>query len=110
MVEHRFYDKLCSYADLASSDMVLDAGAGLGYLSRFLAEKCKMVIAVEKDPHVARVLCEQIKGISNVIVIEGDVLKATLPEFNKVIAIPPYYLSSRTQIRLCSDDFTERIF
>ncbi len=94
MVEHRFYDKLCSYADLASSDVVLDAGAGFGYLSRFLANKCKMVIAVEKDRHVARVLCEQIKGISNVIVIEGDVLKATLPEFNKVIAIPPYYLSS----------------
>ena len=34
------------------------------------------------------------KAAGNVIVIEGDVLKAALPEFNKVIAIPPYYLSS----------------
>ena len=39
-------------------------------------------------------LSEQVKGIGNVIVVEGDVLKADLPEFNKVIAIPPYYLSS----------------
>jgi 16S rRNA (adenine1518-N6/adenine1519-N6)-dimethyltransferase len=30
-----------------------------------------------------------------VTIIEGDVLKSALPEFNKVIAIPPYYLSSR---------------
>ena len=28
-------------------------------------------------------------------VIEGDVLKVALPEFNKVIAAPPYYLSSQ---------------
>ena len=34
------------------------------------------------------------KGLGNVIVVEGDVLKAELPAFNKVIAIPPYYLSS----------------
>ncbi len=86
--------KLCDHADLEISDVVLDAGAGLGFLARFLAKKCKSVIAVERDRHVAEVLREQIKGINNVTVIEGDVLKAPLPDFNKVIAIPPYYLSS----------------
>ena len=35
------------------------------------------------------------KDLDNVTVIEGDVLKASLPDFNKVIAIPPYYLSSQ---------------
>jgi 16S rRNA (adenine1518-N6/adenine1519-N6)-dimethyltransferase len=30
-----------------------------------------------------------------VTVIEGDMLKAQLPTFNKAIAIPPYYLSSQ---------------
>ncbi len=94
MVETSLYEKLCSYAALESSDVVLDAGAGFGFLARFLAEKCKSVIAVEKDRQVAEVLREQTKGIGNVTVIEGDVLKATLPNFNKVIAIPPYYLSS----------------
>jgi 16S rRNA (adenine1518-N6/adenine1519-N6)-dimethyltransferase len=74
--------------------VVLDAGAGFGFLSRFLADKCKTVIAVEKDPQVAQVLREQVKEAGNVIVVEGDVLKAALPEFNKVIGFPPYYLSS----------------
>ena len=94
MVEPSLYDKLCDYASLDASDVVLDAGAGFGFLSRFLADKCKAVIAVEKDPQVAAALREQVKGFGNVTVIEGDVLKAALPEFNKVIAIPPYYISS----------------
>ena len=95
MVETSLYEKMCSYAAIESSDVVLDAGAGFGFLARFLASKCKSVIAVEKDPQVAEVLREQTKEIGNIIVIEGDVLKAELPNFNKVIAIPPYYLSSR---------------
>jgi 16S rRNA (adenine1518-N6/adenine1519-N6)-dimethyltransferase len=94
MIEPSLYPKLVSYAELKGSDVILDAGAGFGFLTRFLSGKCKAVVAVEKDPQVVRVLREQVKGINNVTVIEGDVLKVALPSFNKVIAIPPYYLSS----------------
>ncbi len=95
MVEPSLYPKLCSYAALSKTDVVLDVGAGFGWLTCFLADKSKAVVAVEKDPKVAAVLCEQTNYLSNVTVIEGDVLKAMLPEFNKVIAAPPYYLSSQ---------------
>ena len=94
MVEPSLYPKLCSYAALSKADVVLDAGAGFGWLTCFLADKCKAIVAVEKDSHVAMVLREQVTGLGNVAVVEGDVLKAALPKFNKVIAIPPYYLSS----------------
>ena len=95
MVEPTLYPKLCSYAALGNGDVVLDAGAGFGFLTRFLSDKCKAVVAVEKDPQVAKVLREQTSGFGNVTVVEGDVLKTALPPFNKVIAIPPYYLSSK---------------
>jgi 16S rRNA (adenine1518-N6/adenine1519-N6)-dimethyltransferase len=95
MVESSFYPNLCAYASLSQSDVVLDAGAGFGFLTCFLADKCKAVIAVEKDPQVAKVLREQVHELSNVTVIEGDMLKTALPVFNKTIAIPPYYLSSK---------------
>lgn len=100
-IEPSFYPKLCSYSALNKTDVVLDAGAGFGFLTCFLADKCKSIIDVEKDSKVVKVLYEKIKGLDNVTVIEGDVLKATLPEFNKVIAIPPYYLSSQFVTWLC---------
>ena len=95
MVEPAVFERLSGYAAVGKTDVVLDAGAGFGFLTRFLAAKCKSVLAVEKDPQVAMALREQLCGAGNVTIIEGDVLKAELPEFNKVVAIPPYYLSSR---------------
>ena len=100
MVEPSVFTLLSDYAALRQSDVVLDAGAGFGFLTRFLANKCKRVVAVEKDPQVAEVLREQLRGLANVTVIEGDVLKAALPEFDKVVAVPPYYLSSRLVVWL----------
>ena len=95
IVEPLLYPKLCSYAALSKADVVLDAGAGFGWLTCFLADKSKAVVAVEKDRKLAAVLREQTNCLCNVTVIEGDVLKVALPEFNKVIAAPPYYLSSQ---------------
>jgi 16S rRNA (adenine1518-N6/adenine1519-N6)-dimethyltransferase len=94
MIAPSLYTKLCNYAVLCKEDVVLDAGAGFGWLTCFLADKCRSVVAVEKDQQVAEVLREQVKSFSNVIVIKGDILKVSLPAFNKIMAIPPYYLSS----------------
>jgi 16S rRNA (adenine1518-N6/adenine1519-N6)-dimethyltransferase len=62
-------------------------------------------LAVEKDPHVAEVLREQLKGLVNVTIIEGDVLKATIPSFSKVVSIPPYQVSSRLLLWLFDRSF-----
>jgi 16S rRNA (adenine1518-N6/adenine1519-N6)-dimethyltransferase len=95
MVEPALYAKLGDYASLNEADVVLDAGAGFGFLTRYLSKTCRGVVAVEKDPQIAEVLRERLRGVGNVTVIEGDVLRAELPEFNKVVSVPPYYLSSR---------------
>ncbi|MGE5532855.1 MAG: 16S rRNA (adenine(1518)-N(6)/adenine(1519)-N(6))-dimethyltransferase RsmA [Bacillota bacterium] len=100
MIEPSLYPKLSGYAALSKADVVLDVGAGLGWLTCFLAGKSKAVVAVEKDTEVAAILNEQANGLSNVTVIEGDVLKVAMPEFNKVIAAPPYYLSSQLVVWL----------
>jgi 16S rRNA (adenine1518-N6/adenine1519-N6)-dimethyltransferase len=105
MVEPTFYPKLCTYAEINKTDVVLDVGAGFGWLTCFLADKCKSVVAVEKDPYVAIVLRAQVRNLENVVVVEGDVLKTALPEFNKVVAIPPYYLSSHLILWLLERKF-----
>jgi 16S rRNA (adenine1518-N6/adenine1519-N6)-dimethyltransferase len=95
MVDASLYPKLSTYANLNAQDTVLDAGAGFGFLTRFLSNKCEAVIAVEKDPQVAKILREQVSDLANVTVVEGDMLKVDLPAFNKAVSIPPYYLSSQ---------------
>jgi len=105
MVDTSIFSKLSDYASLGKADVVLDAGAGFGFLTRFLSNKCKGVLAVEKDPHVAAVLREQLKGVANVTVIEGDVLKAAVPSFSKVVSIPPYQISSRLLLWLFDRSF-----
>ena len=104
MVDSSFYPKLSSYAALSAKDVVLDVGAGFGFLSLFLSPNCKQVIAVEKDPRVAEILRQQTKGFANITLIVGDVLKVDVPRFNKVISIPPYYLSSQLVMWLLDRD------
>jgi 16S rRNA (adenine1518-N6/adenine1519-N6)-dimethyltransferase len=105
MVEPSIFPKLSDYASLGKTDVVLDVGAGFGFLTRFLANECKVVLAVEKDPYVAAVLSEQLEGLANVTIIEGDVLKASVPSFNKVVSIPPYQISSRLLLWLFDRGF-----
>ncbi len=105
MVDSSLYPKLSRYAAITEQDTVLDVGAGFGFLARFLAAKCKKVIAVEKDPALAEALSDQVQGLYNVDVIEGDILKTEVPKFNKAISIPPYYLSSHLVVWLLDHSF-----
>jgi 16S rRNA (adenine1518-N6/adenine1519-N6)-dimethyltransferase len=95
MIDSSIFHKLGDYAALNKNDVVLDGGAGFGFLTQFLARRCKKVVAVEKDKKIVKVLNDQLRAFGNVTIIEGDLLKVLLPDFNKVISIPPYYLSSR---------------
>ncbi|MCS7095568.1 MAG: 16S rRNA (adenine(1518)-N(6)/adenine(1519)-N(6))-dimethyltransferase RsmA [Candidatus Bathyarchaeota archaeon] len=94
LIEPSIFHILAEYASLSRNDTVLDVGAGLGFLTSFLAEKCRKVLAVEIDSRFVRLLREKLKNLHNVEVFEGDILKVTLPPFNKVVSIPPYNISS----------------
>jgi 16S rRNA (adenine1518-N6/adenine1519-N6)-dimethyltransferase len=100
MIEPTFFRSMADRVSLGKSDAVLDIGAGLGFLTRFLAYRCKSVLAVETDKAIASVLREQLAGVSNVQVIEGNVLKTEVPAFNKVVSIPPYNISSHLMLWL----------
>jgi 16S rRNA (adenine1518-N6/adenine1519-N6)-dimethyltransferase len=95
MVDPSIFQIMNDSALLDRDDVVIDIGAGLGFLTRFLAERSMQVLAVEMDSQLSRVLAEQLKGLSNVTVIMGDVLRTEIPEFNKAVSIPPYHISSR---------------
>lgn len=94
-IEPSVLERVVEYASLTMDDIVLEIGAGLGFLTRILTAKCSRVIAVEADETLAGVLREQLVGLHNVGIIRGNVLKTELPAFSKVVSIPPYQISSK---------------
>ncbi|MGB9675701.1 MAG: 16S rRNA (adenine(1518)-N(6)/adenine(1519)-N(6))-dimethyltransferase RsmA [Candidatus Bathyarchaeales archaeon] len=105
MVNPPIFRLMADYACVTENDTVLDIGAGMGFLTKFLAKECKKVLAVEFDAKLVKMLREQLKTHQNVEIIEGDVLKVPIPQFNKVVSIPPYNISSHLLLWLFNKKF-----
>jgi len=86
--------RMISYASITKDNVVLEVGAGLGFLTQHLSSVCKRVIAVEVDSKLIKILREQLYGLQNVDLIQGDILNLSVPSFNKVVSTPPYSISS----------------
>lgn len=109
MIDPAFFRSMADHAALDKNDTVLDIGAGLGFLTRFVADRCRTVLAVEVDSTIASILSEQLVDLPNVKVIKGNVFKIGLPPFNKVVSIPPYSISSRLLVWLFSKKFERAV-
>ena len=109
-------DKVIRAADLKPEDIVLEIGPGLGVLTRELAKEAKKVIAVEKDPNLARFMSKElIKEVRNIEVAQGDILKilnSKLPtpnSYNKVIANLPFYLTAPVIRKFLESDIQPKL-
>lgn len=94
LIDSAVLEELISYASISKQDIVLEIGAGLGFLTELLSRKCKKVITVEIDTKLAKALGERLGDLDNVNLIEGDLLKVSVPPFDKVVSTPPYHISS----------------
>jgi len=97
LIDKRILEKIIESAEIKSTDTLLEVGPGLGTLTQELAKIGERVITVEKDETMIEILKETLKGVDNVEVIQGDILKIEkLEKFKnyKVVANIPYYLTS----------------
>ncbi len=95
LTDKRWLEKIASYAEISPDDIVLEVGPGLGGLTQLLQTKAKKVIAVEKDPALVEFLSRKFLNNPKVEIITGDILKIDLPDYDKVVATPPYNISSK---------------
>jgi len=105
LIGYEVLDKMVSHAALGKEDVVLEIGAGLGFLTENLAKKARQVIAVEVDAKLINILRERLHNYENVTIVQGDILRIIVPSFNKVVSTPPYFISSPLLFWLLEKNF-----
>ena len=92
-------------AGVTGEDVVLEIGAGRGFLTAFLAQRARLVHAVELDPDVLPAL-RRATG-NNVRIHVGDALRfdygALEPAPNKLVANLPYNVASPLVLMLLEE-------
>ena len=87
---------IIDFANITKDDVVLEIGAGVGFVTEQLVRHAKKVIAIELDEEAIR----ELKKIEcdNLQIIHNDILKTDLSELCdekiKVVANIPYYITS----------------
>lgn len=80
---------------------VLEIGAGLGALTRFLVEEARMVYAVEVDPKLLNILRSHIlPDCSNLVLIGADFLELSPPQVDVVVSNMPYSVATPILFKL----------
>ncbi len=92
---------------MTEDDVVLEIGPGRGALTAVLAERARLVHAVELDPDVLPALRGTLEARENVLVHEGDALRfdyaSLMPRPNKMVANLPYNVASPLVLRLLEE-------
>ncbi len=92
-------EKVANIAQIHPDDEVLEIGAGLGSLTRYLAVQANHVTAVEIDAQMMPILKDVLSEFQNITLIHGDILQQQLSEIIHtpeylVVANIPYYITS----------------
>ena len=94
LVDENILGVIDRLSDLASADVVLEVGAGLGVLTAFLADRVSHVHAVEVDRSLEPQLLARLGERANVALVFADALSLALdrlePPPGKLVANLPY--------------------
>ena len=96
-------NSIVAKAAVKSTDVVVEIGPGTGNLTMLLLEKAKSVVAIELDPRMVGELTKRVYSSPfkhKFQLIQGDVLKTTLPFFDLCVANIPYQISSPLVFKL----------
>ena len=98
LIDENILDVIGRLSELASDDVVLEVGAGLGALTTYLAPRVEAVHAVELDRALEPALRNALSGAENVSVLMGDAMALPLgrlePAPAKLVANLPYSIAT----------------
>ena len=98
LVSQRLRERIIAAAELCQQDVVLEIGAGLGTLTRSLAQRTRRVVAFELDRRLIPILREELAPYPHVEIVQADILTVEPADListpYKVVANLPYYVTS----------------
>jgi len=101
LVDKNLQKKIILNCGIRPVDTVLEIGSGRGELTRLIADKAKLLYALELDSSLCGALREEFKTLCNVKIINQDILRLDLSGYFtdlqnriKVIGNIPYYITT----------------
>jgi len=98
LVDENILGVIGRLSDLRQSDVVLEVGPGLGVLTRYLADRVRLVHAIELDRSLEATLLEALGTRTNVRLGWGDALELDTqglrPRPTKLVANLPYSIAT----------------
>ncbi len=108
LIDENIIKKEVDSADLHPDDVVLDIGAGFGYVLGEVNGRCAAV-GIEKDVKIFSYLLDKYELVKSIKLINGDALRIIFPAFNKVISNPPYTIVDRILNKLTKYSFASGV-
>ncbi len=95
IISQELIDRLLEFASINRRERIFEIGTGDGRLTRSIAQRCSYVLSYELDKLLFNTACNNMKGYTNLKIINGDALKADADDFDCVVSSLPYYLSGK---------------
>ncbi len=95
--------RLVAAAAVSPGDLVYDLGAGTGLITSALVAAGARVVAVERDPNLARKLAARFAAAPGVRVLEADLADVRFRAPFKVVANPPFNRTAALLRRLLGE-------
>ena len=99
LVDEAALQRVVAAAEIEPQLVILEIGAGVGSLTRRLAEAARRVVAVELDGELLPALRQVLSAYGNVTIVQGDILALDPGQLMgddayMVVANIPYYITS----------------
>ena len=95
LIDESAVSTILETSDITKEDIVVEIGAGLGFVTEQLVKYAKKVYAVELDEDMVNELSKI--NADNLEIVHNDILKTDLSQFGenlKIVANIPYYITS----------------